>query len=335
MLHIQFLALLYLFSLTIGAPTKVLTPQQDKFYSPPAGFESTEPGTILKQRVTPNKIRSFYVPMNIKNSWQLLVRTTDSRGNASAIVTTILEPYNADPSKLVSYHFAEDAANVNCAPSYAIQFGAAVYNNTIVEAEMLLLETALDKGWYVVAPDYEGPTGSFTAGINSGHGALDSIRATLASNNISGILPDAKTIMWGYSGGTIPGGWAAQLQPTYAPELKDNLIGLAVGGFATNITETLVAVDGHLFAGLIPSGINGILLQYPELLPLIPKYLPENLTEQFNLGKELCFIPETVHFFRKQFFKGPNKMVPSGYDMFNENSLQEVLNRETFYVRRS
>ena len=33
----------------------------------------------------------------------------------------------------------------------------------------------------------------------------------------------------GYSGGTIATGWAAQLQPRYAPELKGQLIGAAVG----------------------------------------------------------------------------------------------------------
>ena len=43
--------------------------------------------------------------------------------------------------------------------------------------------------------------------------------------------------MWGYSGGTVATGWAAALQPTYAKELKSNLIGAAMGGFVTNIID--------------------------------------------------------------------------------------------------
>lgn len=61
--------------------------------------------------------------LNLNASHQVLYRTTDTFGNATATVTTLLVPYNADTTKLLSYQVAEDAACVNCAPSYALQAG--------------------------------------------------------------------------------------------------------------------------------------------------------------------------------------------------------------------
>ena len=87
-------------------------------------------------------------------------------------------------------------------------------------------------------------------GRQSGHGTLDSIRAILQSGNFTGVDEDAQVAMWGYSGGSLASGWAAALQPHYAPELEDNLIGAALGGFVTNITATAEATDGKLLAGL-------------------------------------------------------------------------------------
>lgn len=70
--------------------------------------------------------------------------------------------------------------------------------------------------------------------------------------------------MWGYSGGSLATGWAISLQLKYAPELKENLIGAAVGGFATNITAVAEAVDGTVFSGFIPLALNGLANEYPD-----------------------------------------------------------------------
>ena len=68
----------------------------------------------------------------------------------------------------------------------------------------------------------------------------------------------------GYSGGSFASGWAAVLQPEYAPELKDNLIGAALGGFAANLTGIAESVDGEVFSGFIPLALNGIANEYPD-----------------------------------------------------------------------
>ena len=66
------------------------------------------------------------------------------------IVTTVMEPFNADPSKLASYQVFEDSAKADCAPSYALQFGSDV-TTIATQVETYLLAPLLDQGYYVVS----------------------------------------------------------------------------------------------------------------------------------------------------------------------------------------
>lgn len=312
----------------IAGPIKVLTPSQDEFYRPPENFEDEKPGTILRMRKTPQPIRSLYLPINVKNAWQALVRSTNSEGNATAIATTIIEPFNADPSKLVSYHVMQDSASVDCSPSYSFLFGASM-KTVFAQVEMFVIDVALDKGWYVVIPDYEGPRGSFTAGKQSGHATLDSIRATLKSSNTTGIDKDAKVALWGYSGGTIATGWAAALQPTYAKELRPNLIGAAMGGFVTNITSTAVGVEGTIFAGLTASAITGLVNEYPILRPMVDELLVPDKRSAYRKAETNCFIPQIVSFAFEKFFTGPGRYIDIGWDLFKNATVQKIIAENT------
>lgn len=303
-------------------------PQDDNFYNPPEDTQDYAEGDIIRWRSAPLMIRSVYYPINVKNAWQFLVRSTDSMGNATAIVTTVLEPYDADPTKLLSYQFAEDSASQNCAPSYSILFGAKM-DTVILQAEMLLLTIGLSRGWYVVAPDYEGQVGSFTAGRQSGQATLDSIRAVLTTQNTTGIDPDAKVALWGYSGGTIASGWAAQLQPKYAPELKSNLVGVAVGGWVTNITLTAQATDMTLFAGLIPNAINGLLQAFPHLHDIVYDSLDEDRRDWFFEAAETCLLTSIEKFAFHNFFSGRKPYFPEGWLFFDRDEVKQVVNFNT------
>jgi hypothetical protein len=73
----------------------------------------------------------------IEAYYQMLYRTTDSLGNATATMTSVLVPYNANMSQVLNYQSAGDATYINCAPSYAIQLGQC--NQTITQVEILLI----------------------------------------------------------------------------------------------------------------------------------------------------------------------------------------------------
>lgn len=120
----------------------------------------------------------------------------------------------------------------------------------------------LSNGWVLIYPDYEGPQAALS-GISSGQATLDGIRAMLSSQNITGIAAseDVEVHMWGYSGGTIPTEWAAEIQPMYAPELK--IQSAIIGGSITNVTSSILTINGGPYAGFIPSGMLGISKSYP------------------------------------------------------------------------
>ncbi|EMG49566.1 Lipase 1, partial [Candida maltosa Xu316] len=118
------------------------------------GYEDAAPGEILKIRKTPNALSSSFFEISIKNSWQLLLRSEDSFGNATAIVSTVIEPYNADPSKVLSYQTFEDSANINCSPSYGMQFGSP-FSTIATQVDMTFMVPILNAGYFIVSPDYE------------------------------------------------------------------------------------------------------------------------------------------------------------------------------------
>lgn len=311
---------------------KPLRPNVDPFYAQPDDLDLYEPGDIIDQRPAPLMIRAFYYALNVKNAWQYKVRSTDSRGNATAIVTTIIEPYDADPRKVLSYQYAEDASNVTCGPSYSILYGATM-DSLEIQVESYLMETALSRGWYVVVPDYEGFRATFTVGKSSGLSTLDSVRAALLSSNTTGIDPDAEVAMWGYSGGSIATSWAATLQPKYAPELKPNLIGAAFGGWATNVTATAVVTEGTLYAGLIPMAIHGLLHEYPEYEDLLYGKIRHSKLDKFIEADLHCFIPTVFNYAFTKFFEGSDSVFENGWDLFKMKEVEEIVDLNTLALQ--
>ena len=151
--------------------------------------------------------------------------------------------------------------HIDCSPSYGMQFKSPATTVT-TQIDMTLIVPLLQNGYYVIIPDYEGPKSTFTVGRQSGKATLNSIRAALQTGAFSGIKNCQSCfvgILW-----WVFGYWAISLQLKYAPELKENLIGAAVGGFATNITAVAEAVDGTVFSGFIPLALNGLANEYPD-----------------------------------------------------------------------
>ncbi|KAJ6789534.1 hypothetical protein PWT90_03115 [Aphanocladium album] len=282
----------------IGDRATTVRPSDDPFYHVPDGLEDIAPGTILKYRPPPAKIAAFgFDPLNLEATYQILYRTTDSLGNATATVLTVLVPHNADMTKVLSYQVAEDAADINCAPSYAFQFQHATgpdKGTMTTETELLLVEGAMEQGWVVIVPDFLGPNAAFLANKLAGHSVLDGIRAAINSNSFTGISRNPTVTMWGYSGGSVASMWAAELQPSYAPELA--IAGAAVGGTVPNITTVVTSINGHASAGLIPTGVVGLMNQYPELRPVIEQHLLPQYKDKFFSVRNQCLNADSKEF---------------------------------------
>jgi len=87
---------------------------------------------------------------------------------------------------------------------------------------------------------------------------LDSLRAALASP-ATGLAGTTKIGLIGYSGGAIATEWAAELAPTYAPDVNRLLVGAAMGGVLVDPAHNLHYIDGSkIWAGVIPMAVIGI-----------------------------------------------------------------------------
>lgn len=313
---------------TTLSPRAPPLPASDPFYTPPKGFESSAPGTILRHRKSTVALFSG-LPENVAASYQLLYRTNDINGKPTATVQSVFVPYHAaqGPTKLLSYQVAEDSASGQCAPSYQYLKDAGS-SNVIAQAEVLFINAALRKGWTVVSPDYEGPKSAFTAGHLAGMGTLDGIRA---ATHFKHAVPNPKNVtigMMGYSGeycvvpadlpsrssvtstppsippnfhagfslagGALASGWAAQMQPKYAPELS--IVGAALGGLPVSVKNILFHINKGPAAGIAVGGISGLANVYDDLGAYLASHVFPNGTEVLAKGRSQCLQDDVLDF---------------------------------------
>lgn len=233
------------------ATATVPPPDDDPFYQPAPGYQTKAPGTVLKKRT----VTAAGLP-----SYQLQVRSTDAKGRPVTIVSTLIvppAPYPRGQRPLLSYQPATDSLGDQCNPSYTLR--------TNTEKEVGLIGMGLTAGWAVVVTDYQGPRDAYGAGRMEGHAVLDGVRAARSLPEAG--LSQSPVGLWGYSGGGLASGWAAELQPSYAPELK--LAGVAAGGMPADLKKAAQLLDGGPFSGLGLGAVVGLSREYPELEQLM------------------------------------------------------------------
>ncbi|KAJ5993815.1 hypothetical protein N7451_009539 [Penicillium sp. IBT 35674x] len=305
-------------------------PSDDPFYQPPAGFESELPGTILRQREISVAFLGL-IPDPVE-AYQLLYRTTAINGSAIATVTTIFKPTNPKTDRFVSFHTAYDSSASICDPSYNYQLGAA-QTDIISSAEQLILQSYLLLGYIVASPDYEGPDTAFGPGRLAGMGVLDNMRAVSSFDALG--LSSAKPMIvgTGYSGGAIATGWAASLQPSYAPEL--DIKGWAQGGTPANLTGVLEFIDDTPFSGFIPPAVAG--LSYPsaygaQLNPVFNKIFTAKGQSFIEESKTTCAVEDILNFADQSLFS--TSIQSLGDNVLYEATIQSVLKQCTMGVAK-
>ncbi|WP_072806184.1 lipase family protein [Rhodococcoides yunnanense] len=242
-------------------PTRALLPEDDAFYTPPAGFETAEPGTVLRHREVEVALYGS-IPQHV-DAWQLLYRTTDLHGAPQAGVTTVLMQQGrvAQAPRLLSYQCAIDAVSSKCFPSYALQRGAKALG-AVPQFEFVLVLHTLRRGWVVSIPDHEGPGGHWGSPREPGFCTLDGVRAALQFAPL-GLSYDTPVGLWGYSGGGLATSWAAEMAPEYAPEIE--LVGAALGSPVGDPASAFTRLNATLHAGLPTLVVEGLRRTYPEL----------------------------------------------------------------------
>lgn len=250
----------------------ILLPSNDPFYfTRSSEFSTLSAGTVLHSR----EVEITYFPgFDDLSAWQVAYKTTAQDGTTPLIsVATILKPSNAAADadgkyRIVAYGAKCDSAGQNFRTSYVLRAGND--DGLSAAGEQVFIAPLLDRGWIVVVPDYESETCAFGAGHQSAYAFLDAIRASLTFGPM-GVPKDdtgafrAKINLWGYSGGALGVGWAAQLQSAYAPELTRYLVGASMGGLPSNLGAIAQWTNKGVAAGLIVGVIQGLANAYPTL----------------------------------------------------------------------
>lgn len=256
----------------LATPTVSAAPAPDRFYTydGSAPLSDISPGSVLKTRSLPYHLVNVPTPLQ---ATQILYRSTDAMGRPSAAVTSVLRAPNATPDKVISYQSAYDSMNPEDGPSRAIAGDTPflswtksgrnlAFGGGLASAEFALFAPLVALGYTIVMPDTEGPQANFAAGPEYGMTTLDSIRAVRGVPE-TGVTQDSKIGLLGYSGGAIASNWAAILAPSYAPDVNDDLVGVAQGGLLVHPAHNLNYASGSIgWAGIVAMAVVGIARAY-------------------------------------------------------------------------
>jgi len=223
------------------------------------------PGTVLKTRTISVTLAGFTTKLK---ATQLVYRSTDAQQQPAANVTTIFAPDCTagtsdclNKNKVISYQSFYDSLNPEDAPSRAYAGGKRI-PDVLPAFEAALVSGYVKKGYTLIISDTEGQKANFAAGPEYGYNTLDAIRATFNSPAI-GLSPDAQVAMMGYSGGAIATEWAAELAPSYAPDVNARLIGATFGGVLVSPEHNLTYVEGApIWGGVVPMAVVGVARSY-------------------------------------------------------------------------
>jgi hypothetical protein len=240
-------------------------------YTGTTPLSAVAPGTVLKTRTINAHIFGIATPIK---AVQLLYATTSQTGDPTVNVTSVLLPpiRNANSTKVLSYQSAYDSLDPSDEPSYQLA-GNVTFGGAIAQSESVLLSASLLGGYTIAVPDTEGQKADFADGPEYGMNTLDGLRATFSSPATK-LKATSKAALIGYSGGAIGTGWAAQMAPTYAPDVNARLVGAAMGGVLVEPAHNLDYVSGSKqWAGVAPMAIIGVARAFDvDMTPYLSAY---------------------------------------------------------------
>jgi hypothetical protein len=293
---------------------------EDTFYLPPYPMPPGPPGEILRAE----RMDAYLVPgVRLRaHAWRILYRSTSAVGEPTAVSGTVLIPHGRThkPRPLIGYAVGTHGIGDMCAPSRLLARGR--------EWEAGLIAMVLARGWAVALTDYQGlgtpGDHTYMVGRALGPNVLDAMRAARELDPVT--LPaEGPAAIIGYSEGGAAAGWAAQLQPSYAPDVP--LAGVAAGAAAADVEAAGPSLDGSFFSFFIAYGGIGYAAAYPEL-DLDPYLTPMARAGIERLRRSSVFdaIRSGPRFVRASDLTQPNVLdLPEWRARLRENRLGELV----------
>jgi hypothetical protein len=228
------------------------------FYIPPDPLPEGLPGDVLEAE----PMHVYVVPgVRLRaRAWRVMYLSTRATGEPVAVTGTVLLPPGPTNRVRPLIGFAVGTHGIGdfAAPSRLLARG--------LDWEGGLIAMILAHGWAVAVTDYEGlgTPGDhvYMVGRALGANVLDCMRAARVLH--PGVLPaDGQAAVIGYSEGGHAAAWAAQLQPSYAPEVE--LVGVAAGAAPADLEAAAPLLGGSFFSFFVAYGGIGYAAAYSEL----------------------------------------------------------------------
>jgi len=244
--------------LMLVSPPRRRTGRTEGFYDSPSPLPEGRPGDVIRSE----PIDAYLVPgLRLRaDAWRILYRSTGATGEPTAVSGTVLVPRGKPRAgrPLIGYAIGTHGIGDSAAPSRLLPRG--------LEWEAGLMAMALARGWALAITDYQGlgtpGDHAYMVGRALGPNVLDSMRAARSVAPES-VASDGPVAIIGYSEGGAAAAWAAQLQPTYAPDVP--LTAVVAGAAAANVEVAGPSLDGTFFSFFIAYGGIGYAAAYPEL----------------------------------------------------------------------
>lgn len=247
------------------------------FYHPPADLPATN-GTLIRTEPLPLGLSIPGLdgrPMP-GTATRLMYRSTDSNGRAVGVTGAYIEPSaawrGAGPRPLVAVASGTMGQGDQCAPSFALQHPLTLTGDTLsVGYEALAIYRLLATGAAVVVTDYVGLGATdrlhtYVNRLDEGRALLDAARAARTVPGAS-VTDRSRVGLYGYSQGGGASAAAAELQPTYAPDVP--LAGTYVGAPPADLTAVIGGIDGSALAGALGWSLNGFAQSDPAVRDVI------------------------------------------------------------------
>ncbi|KAJ5290765.1 hypothetical protein N7478_000016 [Penicillium angulare] len=167
-------------------------------------------------------------------------------------------------------------------------------------------------------------------------GALDGMYAVLNFKDTLGLTSDNPMVVGiGDYGGALATGWAASLQPTtYAPELE--IKGWVQGGTPSNLTGSLVFIDGTKFASFLPTAVVGISTPSTygaSLAPVIDRVLTAKGRKILDFAAFNCAVANLLNLADQSLFD--TSLQTLGRGLLDEPTVSYVMGQNTMGVNQT
>ncbi|MFV0137785.1 lipase family protein [Streptomyces sp. HMX87] len=211
---------------------------------------------------------------------RLMYKSTDANGGPVAVTGAYIEPsakWRGDgPRPLVAVAPGTMGQGDQCAASMGLERPLLFNGRTVsVGYEDVSIYRLLARGIAVVVTDYVGLGATdrlhtYVNRVDEAHAVLNAVRAARALESAS-VTDESPVGLFGYSQGGGAAAAAAELQPSYAPDVR--LAGTYAGAPPADLAEVTEAIDGGDLAGAIGWSLNGFLQTEPSLRPIADRYI--------------------------------------------------------------